>query len=74
MATQTVHDPVCHMDIERDSAESMSEHDGTMYYFCSPGCKSSFDAEPEGVLRAEAATGHTGPKAAAERPWWRFWG
>jgi len=78
MTSQTVHDPVCHMDIDPRTAASTSEYEGTAYFFCSADCKSSFDADPAGVLRAEAAAGHSramgGGAAAAKRPWWRFWG
>lgn len=45
--TATVHDPVCHMDIDPATAAGMSEYKGKTYYFCSPGCKKAFDKEPE---------------------------
>ncbi|MPZ50666.1 MAG: YHS domain-containing protein [Dehalococcoidia bacterium] len=85
---QTVHDPVCHMDIDITAAAGRSDHDGKTYYFCSPGCKQDFDADPEGILQAEAEYDHSQPsemmssmepqaEAAAasqpRRPWWRFW-
>jgi len=46
MAT-TVHDPVCHMDIDPATAAGKSEYKGETYYFCSLGCKKSFDKEPD---------------------------
>jgi Cu+-exporting ATPase len=46
MAT-TVKDPVCGMDIHPDTAAGTSEYEGQTYYFCSLGCKKSFDKEPE---------------------------
>jgi YHS domain-containing protein len=46
MAT-TVKDPVCGMDIDPDTAAAKSEHKGQTYYFCSAGCKKSFDKETE---------------------------
>jgi len=55
----TVHDPVCHMDIEINSAAGRSEYLGKTYYFCSPGCKVDFDADPEGVLKAESEYDHS---------------
>ncbi len=84
----TVHDPVCHMDIAITAAAGRSEYDGKTYYFCSPGCKKDFDADPAAVLKAEAEYDHSqpsememamsGPAGRAEepkkRPWWRFWG
>jgi YHS domain-containing protein len=43
----TVHDPVCGMDIDPATAAGTSEYNGQTYYFCSPGCKKSFDKDPE---------------------------
>jgi Cu+-exporting ATPase len=81
--TQTVHDPVCHMDIQITAAAGRSDHDGMTYYFCSMGCKTDFDADPAGVLQREAEYDHSkghsmmedGGHAAAgsSRPWWQFW-
>lgn len=51
---QTVHDPVCHMDIIASSSAGNSEYEGKTYYFCSTSCKTSFDAGPAGALKAEA--------------------
>lgn len=48
--TSTVHDPVCHMDIDPSTAADTSEYNGQTYYFCSLGCKKSFDANPEKYL------------------------
>jgi len=39
-------DPVCKMEVETEGAQWTHEHDGKMYYFCSPGCMSSFSKEP----------------------------
>ena len=49
MAT-TVHDPVCNMDIDPATAAGTSEYKGQTYYFCSMGCKRSFDKDPEKYL------------------------
>jgi Cu+-exporting ATPase len=46
----TVHDPVCGMDIDPATAAGRSEYHGQTYYFCSPGCKKSFDKDPEKYL------------------------
>jgi YHS domain-containing protein len=43
----TVKDPVCGMDIDPATAAGTSEYKGQTYYFCSPGCKKSFDKDPE---------------------------
>ena len=48
--TNTVHDPVCHMDIDPSTAAVTSEYKGQTYYFCSLGCKKSFDGNPEKYL------------------------
>lgn len=50
LMTTTVHDPVCHMDIDPATAAGTSEYKGQTYYFCSPGCKNAFDKEPEKYL------------------------
>ena len=49
MAT-TVKDLVCGMDIDPATAAGTSEYKGQTYYFCSLGCKKSFDKDPEKYL------------------------
>ena len=40
-------DPVCHMSVDPKAPRGgKSEHGGQTYYFCSPGCKGKFDADP----------------------------
>lgn len=46
----TLKDPVCGMDVTPESAAGKSEYKGQTYYFCSPGCKKSFDENPEKYL------------------------
>lgn len=46
----TAKDPVCGMMVEEGSAAATSTYRGQTYYFCSPGCKASFDKEPEKYL------------------------
>ena len=46
-------DPVCKMKIEGDKAAATSEYKGKTYYFCSAGCKTSFDKEPEKYLKED---------------------
>jgi len=43
-------DPVCGMNIDLQSAAGKSEYKGQLYYFCCPGCKASFDKNPEKYL------------------------
>ncbi len=58
MAT-TVKDPVCGMDIDPATAAGKSEYKGQTYYFCSLGCKKSFDKEPEKyVSKAQGEQAH----------------
>ena len=43
----TAIDPICQMDVDTDNPPGgQSEHEGTTYYFCAPGCKVAFDKEP----------------------------
>jgi YHS domain-containing protein len=62
MKTQeTVHmakDPVCGMEVDPANAAGKSEYQGETYYFCSPGCKTAFDKEPEKYVGGEAGHGH----------------
>jgi Cu+-exporting ATPase len=39
-------DPVCGMEVDEKTATHKSEYQGKTFYFCSPGCKKSFDKEP----------------------------
>jgi YHS domain-containing protein len=43
-------DPVCGMEVDEKTAEWISEYKGTTYYFCAPGCKASFEKDPEKYL------------------------
>lgn len=44
-------DPVCHMQVDtRSPPGGTSAHGATTYYFCSPGCKTQFDADPHRYL------------------------
>lgn len=40
-------DLVCGMDVDEKSPAATSEYKGKTYYFCAPGCKKAFDADPE---------------------------
>ena len=56
----TAIDPICQMDVDTDNPPGgQSEHEGTTYYFCAPGCKVAFDKEPEKyVSEAHDHEGH----------------
>ena len=43
---QTAIDPVCGMSVDTDRAEHRSVQKGETYYFCSAGCKATFDRDP----------------------------
>jgi YHS domain-containing protein len=77
---ESVHDPVCHMDIMIADAAGSSEYRGQTFYFCAIGCKRDFDEDPEGVLKAESEYDHSQPAEhgnmagdAKAKPWWKFW-
>ena len=53
-------DPVCGMDVDPKTAVSKSEYQGQTYYFCSPGCKRSFDKEPQKYVKAQDHSGEQG--------------
>lgn len=39
-------DPICRMTVDEKTAKLKSEYRGKTYYFCAPGCKKKFDADP----------------------------
>lgn len=53
-------DPVCDMDVDEKTAAGTSEYKGQTYYFCSLGCKKSFDKDPERYLGKQAETSEHG--------------
>jgi YHS domain-containing protein len=40
-------DLVCGMELSKVEAKLSSEYKGKTYYFCSQGCKTHFDNDPE---------------------------
>ena len=57
--TTVVKDPVCGMDVDEQTAAGKSDYQGQTYYFCSAGCKASFDKDPQiYVGGAAASAGH----------------
>lgn len=46
-------DPVCKMQVDPMSAAGQSEYNGKIYYFCAPGCKRKFDANPQQYITAK---------------------
>jgi YHS domain-containing protein len=49
-------DPVCGMNVDEKNAPAKSEYQGQTYYFCSVGCKQSFDKEPEKYVGKETTS------------------
>jgi len=49
-------DPVCLMDVDPATARWKTEYAGRTVYFCAPGCRKAFLADPETCL-ASIATG-----------------
>src|SRR5690606_11790718 len=44
-------DPVCGMTVDPTKNKGGSfDHAGTTYYFCSPGCNTKFQSDPDGWL------------------------
>lgn len=43
-------DPVCKMQVDERTCKITSEYKGKKYYFCAPGCKKAFDANPKKYL------------------------
>lgn len=43
-------DPVCGMTVDPATARHTATHQGTTYYFCAPGCKRAFEADPAKYL------------------------
>ncbi|MDJ0390316.1 heavy metal translocating P-type ATPase [Roseomonas sp. E05] len=50
-----VTDPVCGMKVDPATAKHRIEHGGTIFHFCSAGCRSKFETDPEKYLRPEQA-------------------
>ena len=52
-----VHDPVCGMEVEPQSAFAKREHMGKTFYFCSQSCVDQFDKDPHHYVMTSATTG-----------------
>ena len=44
-------DPVCKMTVDEKTAKFKTSYQGKTYYFCAPGCKKAFEANPQQYLR-----------------------
>jgi Cu+-exporting ATPase len=46
-------DPICGMKVDPAKAKGGSfDHNGTTYWFCSPGCNTKFQADPDGWIKS----------------------
>jgi len=43
-------DPVCGMEVDEKTAKLKTEYKGETYYFCGPGCKYTFEENPEDYI------------------------
>ena len=50
LENQSAIDPVCGMSVDVESAEYRSFQKGETYYFCSAGCKETFDRDPDNYI------------------------
>lgn len=49
-------DPVCKMTVDENTAEGKTEYKDKTYFFCSVGCKETFEKEPDKFT--EESSGH----------------
>ena len=47
-------DPVCGMNVDENTSQYQSQHNGKQYSFCSEQCKNKFDQHPEQYARSAA--------------------
>jgi YHS domain-containing protein len=50
-------DPVCGMEVDEANPPATTEYQGKTYYFCAPGCKVAFEADPDKYLCGEKKGG-----------------
>ena len=43
-------DPVCGMEVDEKTSKLKTEYKGETYYFCGPGCKYTFEENPEDYI------------------------
>lgn len=51
-------DPVCKMEVDEATAAATSDYQGATYFFCTPGCKATFDKDPEKYLSDQGGHGN----------------
>ncbi len=53
-AATAVIDPVCGMKVDPVTSKHRADHHGTTFHFCSAGCRTKFEANPEKYLKPKA--------------------
>ncbi|TLY26488.1 MAG: YHS domain-containing protein, partial [Nitrospirae bacterium] len=57
------------MTVDEQTAPATAVHNGTTYYFCAPGCKRTFEKDPEAVLKGRPqGMGHAPVQMMPLRP------
>jgi xanthine dehydrogenase accessory factor len=51
---ETAIDLVCGMTVTADDSSRPFEYEGTIYYFCAPGCRTAFEKDPEKYIKETA--------------------
>jgi len=54
VSADSAKDPVCGMTVKKADAKWTSDYKGTIYYFCSEGCKAEFAKNPDKYLASGA--------------------
>jgi len=49
-------DLVCNMDVNEKTAKWKTDYQGKTYYFCAPGCKSEFEANPQKYVDGDSTS------------------
>ncbi len=50
-------DPVCGMMVDEKKAKLKSDYNSKTYYFCAPGCKTTFDKNPAKYANSTGTSG-----------------
>ena len=56
---ETFVDPVCGMEVTPETAAASVDYGPQTYYFCSPGCRTVFETDPEKYISHAAGESHT---------------
>ncbi len=56
--TNMAKDPICGMEVDPKKAAAKTDYKGQTYYFCAPGCKTTFEKDPEKYVGSSMGGGH----------------